>query len=216
VNGPHDLGGRQGFGPVVTPGSADAIHEDWELRCFVLNMMASYGGFGQGPFRTVMERMPPAEYLAMSYYEKWLHALETRLVDNGTLSDGDLIRWREWLAAGEQMPVRIDPLLAEELPAKLRTVHRHGVVSDSRFAPGDRVRVRRAHPTGHTRCPDYVRARLGVVERMWGTARLPDVDGAATEPYYAVRFDGAELWGDDAEPNSSVVVDLWESYLEAA
>ena len=35
-----------------------------------------------------------------------------------------------------------------------------------------------------------------------------------THIMYAVRFDGVELWGDQAETNSSVVLDMWESYLE--
>jgi hypothetical protein len=29
-----------------------------------------------------------------------------------------------------------------------------------------------------------------------------------------VRFDAFELWGDGAEPNATVVVDLWQSYLQ--
>tara|TARA_Y100000590_G_scaffold262348_1_gene294415 strand:+ start:243 stop:410 length:168 start_codon:yes stop_codon:yes gene_type:complete len=31
---------------------------------------------------------------------------------------------------------------------------------------------------------------------------------------YAVKFDGKEVWGASAEPNSSVVLDAWEAYLE--
>lgn len=34
------------------------------------------------------------------------------------------------------------------------------------------------------------------------------------EPVYAVRFQARELWGESAEPNSSVHLDMWESYLE--
>jgi nitrile hydratase len=31
---------------------------------------------------------------------------------------------------------------------------------------------------------------------------------------YTVRFDGQELWGTDAEPATSVHIDLFETYLE--
>ena len=33
---------------------------------------------------------------------------------------------------------------------------------------------------------------------------------------YTVRFEAAELWGDSANGNSTVSVDLWEDYLEPA
>ena len=215
MDGIHDLGGMQGFGAVRVPGSEAPIHGDWELRCFVLNMMASYGGFGSGPFRFVIESLPADEYLRLSYYEKWLHVLETRLIRNGTLAAADLERWRAALAAGAPVPVRGDPKLASDLPAAMRTVHEHASVSDSRHHPGDRVRVRRMHPAGHTRCPRYVRGCAGVVERVHGLEPPQDGPGLAAEPYYAVRFTAEELWGTGAEPNMSVIVDLWESYLES-
>jgi nitrile hydratase len=34
------------------------------------------------------------------------------------------------------------------------------------------------------------------------------------QPLYSVRFDGRELWGESAEENERVHLDLWESYLE--
>ena len=33
---------------------------------------------------------------------------------------------------------------------------------------------------------------------------------------YSVRFDARELWGESADANSAVYVDLWEDYLEPA
>jgi nitrile hydratase beta subunit len=216
VDGIHDLGGMQGFGAVRVPGSDAPIHGEWELRCFVLNMMASYGGFGGGPFRFVIESLPAGEYLRLSYYEKWLHLLETRLIDNGTLAAADLDRWRTALAEGAPVPVRNDARLAAELPDALRTVYEHGAVSGSRHHSGDRVRVRRMHPAGHTRCPRYVRGCAGVVERVHGLEPPQDRPGLPAEPYYAVRFTAEELWGPASEPVVSIIVDLWESYLEGA
>ena len=37
--------------------------------------------------------------------------------------------------------------------------------------------------------------------------------GEQPQPLYSVRFDARELWGESAEPNQTVHVDLWESYL---
>jgi nitrile hydratase subunit beta len=93
-------------------------------------------------------------------------------------------------------------------------------VREPRFGPGDRVRVRRMHPDGHTRCPRYVRGAVGVVERVQGTDRLPDraIYGLPTEPepVYAVAFGSQDLWGESDEPPWTVLLDLFDSYLEPA
>ena len=36
------------------------------------------------------------------------------------------------------------------------------------------------------------------------------------EHLYMVAFDGAELWGDGAEPNTEIRIELFEPYLEPA
>jgi nitrile hydratase subunit beta len=84
----------------------------------------------------------------------------------------------------------------------------------ARFAPGARVRTRSADPDGHTRLPRYARGHVGEVLEVRATWALPDqaVRGVSRpEPVYAVRFDAAELWGSGSH---SVILDLWESYLE--
>ncbi len=88
------------------------------------------------------------------------------------------------------------------------------------FKAGDRVRARNIHPLTHTRLPRYVRGHVGVVERDYGCQVFPD--SAATESgenpqwLYTVVFDGAELWGADADPTVRVSIDAFEPYLEAA
>ena len=37
-------------------------------------------------FRDAIERIPPADYLAMSYYERWLRALELLLAEKELLA----------------------------------------------------------------------------------------------------------------------------------
>ena len=86
----------------------------------------------------------------------------------------------------------------------------------SRFAAGARVRARPADPDGHTRLPRYARGHTGEVVDVRATWQLPDeaVRGVfRAEPVYAVRFTAAELWGSGSH---SVILDLWESYLEEA
>jgi len=86
-----------------------------------------------------------------------------------------------------------------------------------RFAPGDAVCTREMHPHGHTRLPRYARGKRGVVHRCHGIHVFPDThahgEGEQPQPLYSVRFDARELWGESAEPNEAVHIDLWESYL---
>ena len=86
----------------------------------------------------------------------------------------------------------------------------------ARFAAGSLVRAVTADPDGHTRLPRYVRGHQGEIVDDHGSWPLPDEEvrgGARTEQVYAVRFAARELWGAGSH---SVVVDLWESYLEEA
>jgi nitrile hydratase subunit beta len=86
----------------------------------------------------------------------------------------------------------------------------------TRFCAGTRVRARSVDPIGHTRVPLYARGHIGEVLLVRGCWPLPDdvVRGVSrSEPVYAVCFTAAELWGSGSH---SVVLDLWESYLEEA
>ena len=87
-----------------------------------------------------------------------------------------------------------------------------------RFAVGDRVITREMHPRGHTRLPRYARGKRGIIHLVHGIHVFPDTNahglGEMPQALYSVRFEARQLWGDTAEPNQWVHLDLWESYLE--
>jgi nitrile hydratase beta subunit len=91
MNGIHDLGGMHGFGSIEPEPDERVFHEPWERRVFGM-MMATFAGgqFNVDQFRHAIERMTPAHYLESSYYEHWLAALETLLVENGALTRDEL------------------------------------------------------------------------------------------------------------------------------
>jgi len=72
------MGGQTGFGPV--PAGDDGgppFAADWEARVYALaTMLRRRGLFNSDELRDAIERLPPAEYLAASYYERWLAAIE--------------------------------------------------------------------------------------------------------------------------------------------
>ena len=91
MNGIHDLGGMHGIGPVNPEPDEPVFHEDWERHMFAV-MIATFAGgqFNVDEFRHAIERMDPAHYLESSYYEHWLHAVETLLVEKGVLTREEL------------------------------------------------------------------------------------------------------------------------------
>ncbi|MEW6268818.1 MAG: nitrile hydratase subunit beta [Thermodesulfobacteriota bacterium] len=210
MNGIHDMGGMDGFGRVVVERDEPVFHHAWEGRVFAstVALVASALG-GVDALRFAIERMAPEHYLRASYYERWLTALATRLVERGLVTRDELEA-----RAGGAFPLA-GPLPELPPPPPVQAP------SEPRFAVGDAVRVRNAHPAGHTRAPRYVRGRRGTIVRVDHRCALPDVaarDGAARreEWAYGVRFAAGELWGDDAPAADAVHVDLWESYLEPA
>ena len=114
------------------------------------------------------------------------------------------------------MPV----LRADQVEATLRRGHstRVAVEITARFEPGDVVRAKNINPRGHTRLPRYARGRIGVVARDHGVFVFPDSSAAGQgeqpQHLYSVRFAARELWGEDARSGESVLIDLFEDYLE--
>ena len=90
----------------------------------------------------------------------------------------------------------------------------------ARFQVGQRVRARNIHPVGHTRSPRYARGKFGMINRDHGVFVFPDTNahflGETPQHVYSVRFAARELWGDQAAPQDSVYVDMWDEYLEPA
>ncbi len=87
----HDVGGMHGFGPLLPEEDEPPFHAVWEGRVYLLAVaLMRRGLFTLDELRDAIERMPPAEYLAASYYERWLAAIERLLVEKGTLAEGEL------------------------------------------------------------------------------------------------------------------------------
>jgi nitrile hydratase subunit beta len=222
MDGVHDMGGMHGFGPVVQPGGELPYHEAWEPRVFAIQTLIALERLGAGPGgRATREEMEPAHYLAASYYERWLYSAEQRLLRKGTIAPGDVEAMMERLEAGDRMPTHEDSAMAERMLAEIRAVRSMGKApAETTFTPGQQVQVKRMHPPGHTRCPRYARGATGAIQAVRGVDRLPDRatygEKVEPEPVYSVAFSSQELWGDGEEPEWTVLLDLWESYLEPA
>ena len=219
MNGPQDLGGQMGFGPVAPERDEPYFHADSERRALGVTLSAgALGAWNIDESRHARESLHPADYYASSYYEIWIKALEVLLQRHGFVSDADLKAGRAVDAAAT--PKRV--LKAEDVPTVLAKGGpcNRPVDAPARFKAGDRVRTININPTGHTRLPRYARARQGVVEAVREGFVFPDSNahGRGENPQwvYTVVFDAREVWGERADPTLTVSIDAWESYLEPA
>lgn len=217
MNGPHDLGGQHGFGPIAPEADEPYFHAEWEKQA--LGITVSCGAFGAWTIdesRHARESLPPAMYLAASYYEIWIRALEMLLKKHGFVTQAELDSGHAHAPAGVPKRVLMADMVADTL-AKGGPCDRP-LDAPPRYAVGESVRTRNLNPQTHTRLPRYARAKLGVVEAVQGSFVFPDdnAHGKGENPQwvYTVVFDGREVWGEDADPSLTVSIDAWESYLE--
>lgn len=218
MDGIHDVGGMQGFGPLRPLTAAPPFAETWEGKAFALGLLAiRLSGANLHAFRHAIERVPPQEYLA-GYYNRWLIGAQILLQDSDVVT-ADGVAARAGRLSGEDRaeppaPEPRKPEMASGGPGNLRSVD-----TPAAFSVGDRVRTADVHPGGHTRLPRYARRRTGTVTAIRPGAVFPDTaahfEGEQPQHCYAVEFDSRELWGPRAEP-FRLTLDLFEPYLEPA
>jgi len=219
MNGVHDMGGMHGLGPIEAEPNEPVFHAPWEASVLALTLaMGAWGKWNIDASRHQRELIHGPDYLRMSYYEKWLEAVIRQSLAAGLITEQELASGRPAPGTAKADP----PLKAERVPP---TLGRGGpsarpVQTAPKFKPGERVRARNIHPTGHTRLPRYARGHVGVVERYHGAHVFPDSNahfkGERPQHLYTVRFAARELWGDQASPHDSVCVDLWDDHLDPA
>ena len=196
----HDLGGKQGFGPIRYPAAPHA--ETWEPLVRALTALAVREKiYNMDEYRHAIERMAPVHYLTAPYYERVLTAVATLLVEKGVVTAGDLAA----RVAGDF------PLAQPIGPGRVNAPPRA-------FAIGEAVRVKTEYVPGHTRAPGYIRGKTGVVVAISPAYPYPDAAGhglpAPPEPTYDVRFRATDLWPGSAD-EALVHVGVFQSYLES-
>ncbi len=222
MNGIHDMGGMHGFGPIELEENEPVFHEPWEgrvsaMRRTIPGASDPYGG------RFLIESIPPDLYLKSSYYERWLLSFEDALLKKGLITAEELEEKTRFYREHPDAEVprngdlelgksAVEILYAIEPPSKY-----DGKDIIPRFEVGESVRAGNINISGHTRLPKYVRGRVGTVAKLYNTQDIQDhvpESERGPQTVYSVRFDGRELWGDTAESNQVLYIDMWESYLE--
>ncbi|MCT4657409.1 MAG: nitrile hydratase subunit beta [Cohaesibacter sp.] len=219
MNGPHDLGGREGFGPIMPEEDEPLFHAEWEKRALGVTLCcAALGYWNIDESRHARESLHPALYYSSSYYEIWTRALEALLLHHGELDESELTHG-EMQRPGIRAERQLKPEAVAGVLARGGPVDREPSAEPC-FEVGDKVLTNHNHISGHTRLPSYARGKIGTIVARRGFHVFPDSnsrhEGEAPQWLYGVAFDGPTLWGNGAEPGTSVMIDAWESYLQPA
>lgn len=218
MNGAHDMGGMQDMGPVHYEKNEPVFHAQWESRVYAMDRaLTAFRKWSIDQWRYDIEQIAPADYLRMSYYEKWLTAIERRIVNHGLVTKEELASGKAAAGSAKATP-RLTPAIASHPTRNLPSAVDPAVVA--LFQVGQRVRARNINPVGHTRLPRYARGKTGQVVLDHGVYNFPDSSaqglGDKRQHLYSVRFTAAELWGAAASPRDFVHLDLWDDYLDHA
>lgn len=220
MNSIHDMGGMHGFGKIPYEENEPVFHAPWEGRVYAMAMYTPVGV--PGGFRYMVEKIKPAQYLAFSYYEKWMHARTQGMLEKEIFTPAELSEKIAYFSENRdaQPPVVKDPEKAKKAAADTYAQQPPDPEQEAppAFEVGQSIRAKNMHPIGHTRLPRYCRGKQGVVEKCYGYWRVDDTPPAgephAIEPLYRIKFEARELWGEEAEGNQVLYIDMFESYLE--
>ena len=217
MNGVHDMGGMHGMGPIEYEKNEPVFHERWEARTFALNRaMGAWGKWNIDASRHQRELIPAAEYLRMSYYERFFAGLIELMVKTGLVTRTEIESGRPNASSPKAKPP-LTGAAATAMAANGMPTNRE-IPVEAGFKAGQNVRARNVNPAGHIRLPRYTRGKMGVIMRDHGVFVFPGTNahfqGENPQHLYSVRFPARELWGMQAAPHDAVYVDVWEDYLE--
>ena len=95
-------------------------------------------------------------------------------------------------------------------------------IPEKRFSSGDTVQIIVAYPPGHRRIPDYIKGKIGVIERYCGAFKNPEelaygFDGEPKRHLYRVRFKQTEVWDAyDGPEHDTLDLEVHEHWLKPA
>ena len=221
MDGAHDLGGREGFGPIDVNEPEVPFHADWEGRMWAISKTTGQPDWTIDWWRHVRELIEPVDYLSRPYFDSWAQTQIAAFIDSGVVTMNEAISGK-----AEGPPQEPPPSICAEdavaVVATQATRFDRPIDAAPAFRVGDHVRTVVAGHSGHTRLPQYARGRGGTVHAHHGAHLFPDSGAEGREEaqhLYTVAFDAGALWpeaGGHGDKGDKVFLDLWESYLEPA
>src|ERR1700704_6290847 len=165
MNGVHDMGGMHGMGPIQQEKNEPVFHARWEARVFALNRaVGAWGKWNIDASRHAKELIPAAEYLRISYYEKFLVGMTELLIKSGLVTRAEVESGKPVRGSKKASP----PLTADKVPLLVSTgvPASRSTPAAAKFRVGQRIRARNINPTG-----SYAIASLCACKARYDRAR---------------------------------------------
>lgn len=221
MDGIHDLGGKQGYGPIEVDDGGGPFHEAWEGREWGIAQCARAPGITIDWWRHCRELIMPIDYLERPYFDSWAQTDFATYIEAGWMTLQEVAD----LSAGAAATDCSEPPEPMTLQQVLREDRAHAIRFDGAieaapvFNIGQRVVTAQHGHAGHSRLPQYARGSIGTIHAYNGAHVFPDLSAQGTELHqhcYNVMFSAAELWPEAGGSKDKVYLDLWESYLSGA
>ncbi len=218
MDGIHDLGGKQGYGPVDVNEPDAPFHADYEGRMWAMSRTAKAPNITIDWWRHIRELVDRDDYLERSYFDSWAQTHMASMIDAGVFTFAELASGKSETAPLAQVEttdhegvLALNKTMAFRFDAPVK--------SKPAFNQGQTVLTNSKGHEGHTRLPEYARNKSGVILSYRGAHIFADDSAKGNEwaqHLYTVSFQATELWGDKANPKDSVSLELWEDYLNAS
>ncbi|MEP2780984.1 MAG: nitrile hydratase subunit beta [Pseudoruegeria sp.] len=215
MDGIHDLGGKQGYGPIDVNEVEEAFHADWEGRMWAIARLCSAPDWTIDWWRNVREHIDPIDYLSRPYFDSWMQTYAVAFICSGTFTAEEVIAGSTTLKGAEARALSYDDAIQFQR-ASCRDFTM-ACETEAKYSVGDEIRTVEFIDAAHTRLPQYARNKPGVIRAYTGSHPLPDDSARGIEHgehLYSVCFAARDLWGPTTNENDEVIIDLWESYLE--
>ena len=216
MDGIHDLGGKQGFGPIDVNETETPFHHDWEGREWGMHQASGNPSWTIDWWRHVRELIDPVDYLSRRYFDSWAQTDMAAYIDSGDFTLDELLSGKSAVPIKKSATVMN---IQEIHQANADNAVRFDRPTDKpiKFAVGDTIVTKQFTQIHHTRLPAYARGMKGIIHAHHGAHLFPDQGAKGIEEahhLYTVMFEARDLWLEAANSKDRVYLDLWESYLD--
>ena len=219
MDGVHDLGGKQGFGPIEVDEPEEAFHSDWEARMWAIVRSTGAPDWTLDWWRHVRELIDPVDYLTRPYFDAWGQTQLAAFVNSGVFTLEEAITGRAAAPADHAKPEVLSRTDVLARSGSLATRYDRPVDTPPAYRVGERVRAVAHRAPHHSRLPAYASGRPCRIHAHHGAHVFADASAQGrkeAQHLYTVVFEARDLWPEAGERADRVFVDLWESYLEPA
>ncbi len=221
MDGIHDLGGKQGYGPIELDDESEIFHEEWEAREWGISRCARTPGITIDWWRHCRELIMPTDYLSRPYFDSWAQTDFATYIEAGWITLDEIDAGKSLISnidyGNPPAPRTLEQILHDDRARAIRFDAE--IDKPPAFALGQQILTVKHGHEGHTRLPQYARGRIGTIQAYNGAHVFPDLSAEGTEVHqhcYNVVFEASELWPEAAGRKDRVHLDLWECYLEEA